>query len=205
LLERLSRISIFINASWFRLSAKYVAANMKGRAIKDGTKFWALRSIATVPGSIWSLSCRRRIDQLHRVALREIVHGFDSFQGLPKIGVLGREPAKPVGWVPKVGENVQLHVGWFEESLPKFLSGQSGEVALLHIDCDLYSSTKTVLSALSDRIQRGTVIVFDEYFSYIGWENHEHAAFMEFAEGRDFDYIFYSAVGSPAQVAVMMK
>jgi hypothetical protein len=138
----------------------------------------------------------------------ETVHGFDSFRGLPedwRPGVKSGAFAKPTGWLPEVRENVTLHVGWFEESLPGFLSTQVGDVAFLHIDCDLYSSTKTVFSALSDRIKSGTVIVFDEYLSYIGWENHEHAAFMEFAAGRDFEYLFYNGVGSPAQVAVLMK
>jgi hypothetical protein len=35
---------------------------------------------------------------------------------------------------------------------------------LLHIDCDLYSSTRTVLEQLSSRIVAGTVIVLDEFW-----------------------------------------
>ena len=53
-------------------------------------------------------------------------------------------------------------------------------VSFLHIDCDLYSSTKTVLTLLAPAIHIGTVIVFDEYCGYTGWEQHEARAWAEF-------------------------
>ena len=137
------------------------------------------------------------------------VHGFDSFQGLPenwRPGVGSGAFRKPSGWLPEVSANVELHIGWFEDTLPDFLAKHDENVAFLHIDCDLYSSTKTVLSLLSDRLKPGSVIVFDEYFSYIGWEKHEHAAFEEFISEhqKDFDYFLYQKADSPAQVAVIL-
>lgn len=138
------------------------------------------------------------------------VHGFDSFQGLPedwRPGVGMGAFQKPQNWLPEVKENVELHVGWFNDALPDFLARHDEDVAFLHIDCDLYSSTKTVFSILANRLKPGSVIVFDEYFSYIGWENHEHAAFEEFVKEHkiEFDYILYQVAGSPAQVAVLLK
>jgi hypothetical protein len=192
-------------------SAKFVAENMKSaRALNARYEvLGAALDRVKLPGLCLEFGVASG-ESINFIASRsqEIVHGFDSFQGLPedwRPWVRSAAFAKPIGWLPPVAKNVQLHVGWFEESLPAFLSVQSGDVAFLHIDCDLYSSTKTVFSALAQRIRPGTVIVFDEYLSYIGWEDHEHAAFMEFAEGRDFEYMFYNGVGSPAQVAVMMK
>jgi hypothetical protein len=78
-----------------------------------------------------------------------------------------------------------------------------GSAAFLHVDCDLYSSTKTILESLSDRIVAGTVIVFDEYFNYPNWRSHEHKAFREFvaAKRAAFRYIGYSF----RQVAVVME
>ena len=52
-------------------------------------------------------------------------------------------------------------------------------LSLVHIDCDLYSSTKTIFANLKDRIVPGTVIVFDEYWNYPGWRDHEFRAFEE--------------------------
>jgi hypothetical protein len=56
-------------------------------------------------------------------------------------------------------------------------------IALLHIDCDLYSSTKTIFELLSDRIVPGTVIVFDELVNYPAFKKHEVLAFYEFLAG----------------------
>ena len=54
--------------------------------------------------------------------------------------------------------------------------------------------TKTVFSFLKDRIISGTVIVFDEYINYLGWEQGEHKAFTEFLEETNLscDYISHS-------------
>jgi hypothetical protein len=62
-------------------------------------------------------------------------------------------------------------------------------VSFMHVDCDLYSSTKTVLNSFRRGIVRGTVILFDEIFGYEGFERYEYRAFMEFAreQGRAFE------------------
>ena len=51
---------------------------------------------------------------------------------------------------------------------------------MIHIDCDLYSSTRTVLTLLRGRMVPGTLLVFDELFNYPGYEQHEIKAFYEF-------------------------
>ncbi len=65
----------------------------------------------------------------------------------------------------------------------------------LHIDCDIYDSTRVVFEHLENRLVPGSVIVFDEYFNYPGWQQHEFRAFQEFiARGnRTYDYIGFSA------------
>lgn len=130
------------------------------------------------------------------------VFGFDSFAGLPedwrpdfRKGTFATSP-------PAVRPNVRLVIGLFEETLPPFLAGHAGPVSLMHVDCDLYSSTRTVLTLCRDRIRAGTMIVFDEYWNYPGWQDHEHRAFMEFiaATGWRFDYA--SLVPGGEQVGV---
>jgi hypothetical protein len=130
--------------------------------------------------------------------------GFDSFQGLPESWRPGYEKgAFSCSNVPTVRTNVQLVVGWFNQTLPAFIESHSHEtVALLHIDCDLYSSTKTVLSLLSDQIVPNTIIVFDEYLNYPGWRLHEYKAFQEFMVNRRFSYQYIALVPSHQQVAV---
>ena len=54
--------------------------------------------------------------------------------------------------LPWVRDNVVLHKGWFDETLPGFRTAHPAEVSFLHMDADLYSSTRTVLEMLSDRV-----------------------------------------------------
>ncbi len=86
--------------------------------------------------------------------------------------------------------------------LPEFLDRHPGVVAFAHIDCDLYSATSTVLSSLRDRIAPGSVLVFDEYFNYPGWEMHEFRAWREFASVQEVSYEYIGLVPSHQQVAV---
>jgi hypothetical protein len=132
------------------------------------------------------------------------VHGFDSFEGLPEfwaeithVGRYDKGSFDMLGQLPDVRQNVVLHPGWFEKSLPNFVEYYQGDVSFLHVDCDLYSSAKTIFDYLGDRIKPGTVIVFDEYFNYPSWQNHEYKAFQEFVTQRNinYEYLAYNRVG----------
>jgi hypothetical protein len=118
------------------------------------------------------------------------LYGFDCWEGNPE--PWNGHPAGAYKFDPPViGPNVELVSGLFADSLPGFLAEHPGHVSFINMDCDLYSSTKTVLDALRDRIVAGTVIRFDEFMGYPGWEEHEYKAFREFiAEtGRPFEYL----------------
>ena len=56
-----------------------------------------------------------------------------------------------------------------------------------------------MLDILANRIVPGTVIQFDEYFNYPGWQDGEYKAFKEFVESRDveFEYLGYLGRGDP--------
>ena len=82
--------------------------------------------------------------------------------------------------------------GFFDKSIPEFKKTedyqQCESIAFLHVDCDLYSATKTIPNELKEKIKPSTVILFDEYFNYIGWQHHEYKAFQEFIKDFDYDY-----------------
>jgi hypothetical protein len=132
------------------------------------------------------------------------IHGFDSFEGLPESWRTGFTRGAFEQPLPPVPNHVSLHKGWFSETLPQFMSATNDPVALLHIDCDLYSSTAFVLDTLADRIGRGTVIVFDEYLNYPGWKQHEHKAFQEFVAKTGLTFRFDSFVPGHQQVCVVI-
>lgn len=124
-------------------------------------------------------------------------HGFDSFEGLPSdwSGMpFVKNTFSVKGALPKVPANVSLHKGWFNETLPTWRKQHAGKVAFMHIDCDLYSSTVDILENLADRVQVGTIVLFDEYFNYPNWENHEFKAWKEFVTKYriEYDYIGFA-------------
>jgi len=133
------------------------------------------------------------------------VYGFDSFEGLPERWRDGFERGRfKLPGLPKVRPSVQLIKGWFNESLPPFLAKNKAKAAFLHVDCDLYSSTKTIFELFRERIESGTVIVFDEYFNYPGWQEGEHKAFNEFIAitGHSYEWLGYCRYHEQAAVQI---
>lgn len=115
---------------------------------------------------------------------KDKVYGFDSWEGLPEDW--NHENIKGIfntgGVIPFTPtENMVLVKGWFDESLPKFLQENDiDKISLLHLDADLYSSTKCVLDNLKPYFKDECIVVLDEFFNYPSWENHEYKAFKEF-------------------------
>ena len=104
---------------------------------------------------------------------------------------------------PRVRSNVRLHSGWFEDTLPEFQQSIGLQpLALMHIDCDLYSSTCTILDALAANIVPGTIIIFDEYLNYPGWQQDEFRAWQEHVVKYHRRYEYIGRVNAHQQVAV---
>ena len=129
--------------------------------------------------------------QLAKTYPNKIIHGFDSFEGLPEDwshvpkGAFGDVK----GVLPDMPDNVKLYKGWFDDSLPIWVENVKPEtISLLRVDCDIYSSTKTIFETLGKFLKPGSWICFDELIGYYGWQDHEHKAFMEFIEATGFDY-----------------
>lgn len=109
------------------------------------------------------------------------VVGFDSFEGLPEAW----RPEFPAGsfstngQLPAVPEGVTLVAGWFNETLPRWMTENGGPVGLVHVDCDLYSSTMCVFENVFGRTTEDTLWVFDELYNYKGFQCGEMGALEE--------------------------
>ncbi len=131
---------------------------------------------------------------------------FDSFRGLPEAwqgraaGVFSTH-----GEVPPLPRSVEVHTGLFEDTLPAFLADHDGPVGFVHLDADLYSSTRTVLEHLEARLGDGTVLVFDEYVGNASWEEDEFRAFREFTERSGHRYEHLAVNWLTGQVAVRLS
>ena len=141
--------------------------------------------------------------------IKDTIHGFDSFEGLPEFWRDGYdEGVFDLGAkLPKVFRNVKLYKGWFDKTLPEFLGSDLnlGTIAYMHIDCDLYSSTKTIFENLKDYIIPGTVIVFDDYMNHPGWETGEHQALQELVTktGMKYKYVGFNQFGEQVAIKVI--
>lgn len=143
------------------------------------------------------------INHLARLFPEHRIYGFDVFSGLPETWRTGfATGAFAQRALPSVAANVELVVGLFEQTLPAFVRDHSGPVALMHVDCDLYSATKTIFAQLGSRLRAGSVVVFDEFFNYPGWKHHEFQAWKEFCAATGMRFEFIGFVGAHQQVAV---
>ena len=123
---------------------------------------------------------------------------FDSFQGLPKL-----EGPDAGGRVFEQGQfayseadvrakldlhgvwderRVHLVPGFFEQSLPAFDLARLGGLpaTVVHVDVDLYESTRTVLDFVFPHLRQGSIILFDDWNCFdASWRHGERAATRE--------------------------
>jgi hypothetical protein len=116
---------------------------------------------------------------------RVTLHGFDSFEGLPTArnpedrGFRGNDwiPGSYRGTYDKLRRhcerqgyrNCRIHAGYFEDTITDALLAELRETQpiLVWIDCDLYTSSRTVMERLIPILPTGCVLYFDDIdFNY---------------------------------------
>lgn len=143
------------------------------------------------------------------------IFGFDSFEGLPEdwIGTPCNKGFFDVGGtIPNI-LGVDFYKGWFSETLALY-KNISQPISLLHIDCDLYSSTKDVLYTLNSEILPQTIICFDEWI-YAKCDgtfhnDHEQKCFYEWCSdnNRSFEFVEFedlSPCGHERKIVRILK
>lgn len=136
-------------------------------------------------------------------------YGFDAFEGLPEpwMDGIGQGKFAQVA-LPNVNRNIDLVVGYFDSVLPRFVLDHNKELdklKFIHIDCDLYSSTKTIFCNIGNFIKPGTIIAFDEYINYPGWQFDEFKAFQEWVACNGISYKYIAYVENNTQVCVEIQ
>jgi O-methyltransferase len=124
---------------------------------------------------------------------------FDSFQGLPrdeeswKRGQFRADTDYFLRSVRKAGadlDRVVLVPGYYEELSLSDVPGLQ-RAAVIHIDCDLYSSTREALRLVEGIIGKGTMVIFDDWFLFDHRpnpaEHGEQRAFLEWKEAHRFE------------------
>lgn len=195
-------------------SARYIQENMRTTpnfATDYDLHDWVARTQVNEEllsrGAIleFGVATGRTLNHFARIFNEHTVYGFDGFNGLPEDWT----SRMPKGFfarrsLPSVRENCALVVGYFNKTLPGFKKDvlRDTPIALLHVDSDLYSSAVTVLTELKKNIVPGTVIVFDEYINYPGWQLDEFKAWQEFVKKNKIKYEYIGYVSKHQKVAV---
>jgi hypothetical protein len=192
-------------------SADFLAKHM-GRAEPYADKFALFdASISRADPKLKGMYCEFGVytgTTINYIASRVqgLVHGFDSFEGLPEDWRAGFAAGTfAIKGLPRVRPNVRLYKGWFKDTLPVFKKDHPEPLAFGHLDADLYVSTKDVFDALGDHIVPGTVLQFDEFFNYPGWQEGESKAFLEFCQARSAEIEYIGYVPDNEQVAIRIK
>lgn len=124
---------------------------------------------------------------------------FDSFAGLPRVASMGdginpyakgEFSASRADFERNLGRlldtfPIEIVPGWFDETLKAETAERLGlhKAAFVHVDCDLYESTVPVLEFVTPFLQTGTILYFDDWFSYRGSMEHgESRAAREWLE-----------------------
>ncbi len=155
------------------------------------------------PDTLWlefGVASGRTINYISQFT-KDKVYGFDSFEGLPEKWRNGFEKGafNMNGNLPRVNNNVELIKGWFNETLIPFITTHNKKISFLHLDADLYSSTKYILDVLKNYIDTDCVVVFDELVNYDDFDgdNGELKAFYEFISENNVDYEWIGMNGTP--------
>jgi Macrocin-O-methyltransferase (TylF) len=189
------------------LSLDYVDANMQRAMFFSAREpLWdfAVRNIGSnglaAEFGVWQAYSIKRFARHFQV-----VYGFDSFCGLREDWV-GHDLLKGnfdlKGLLPSVPANVRLIPGWFEETIPQFLQEHRENFSFVHVDCDTYETASQLLSLIGERLQSGTVVVFDEYLGFHGWQHGEYRAWQDFVTMKNLKYQYIAC--AERQVAVRL-
>jgi O-methyltransferase len=140
---------------------------------------------------------------------------FDSFEGLPAIDAVDKGTVFVEGKYAMSLEDFQAIArkancppsrytpvkGFYSESLTPELYDKLApplrKAALIYVDCDLYTSTRDALEFCYPCLQTGTVLCFDDFFTFSGdRKKGEQLALAEFLERHpDISVVDYHLYG----------
>ena len=103
--------------------------------------------------------------------------------------------------IPIFGQNVEIIQGKVQDTITGFLELKKEAIHFAHLDMDTYTPTAFALSNIKDRLVSGSILLFDEFYGYHGWKEHEFKAFNENFNDKEFQYIAFG----PSQVCVKIR
>ena len=128
--------------------------------------------------------------------INETIYGFDTFEGLTEdwltLVFFPKGSLSLNNKLPKVAKNAILIKGKIQDTLDNFLKDNlKKKILFAHMDMDTYASTKFALTKIKPFLQKGSVILFDEFYGYPNWQEEEYKAFKEVFKEDEYKFIAF--------------
>ena len=212
----MSKFGLLGKVTLFQSMGSYLLAKMNPAVIHNVGKYMAIKKafylsaieqtegdyyeFGVYTGSSFTHAIRcAKYNEIYDQSLKSIkFYGFDSFEGFGNLDDSDKHSFytdinfttdynKVVKRVNKIlsSDRFDLIDGFFEKTL---ISKPKSKLArIIFIDCDTFSSTELALNYLHSTIQKGTIIILDDYFSYKGSDTlGVCGAFKQFIKGNNF-------------------
>jgi len=130
---------------------------------------------------------------------------FDSFEGLSEDWPGKAYPKYYYNLnkkIPKLNSNIKPIVGWVEDTLENFLKDHKPRIKFVHFDMDLYAPTKFTLEKLKPYLEKDAILIFDELYNFIGWEEGEYKALNEVFKEDEYRYRAFNIGASNSVIQI---
>ena len=137
--------------------------------------------------------------------INETIYGFDTFEGLTEDWLthvfFPKGSLSLNNKLPKVAKNAILIKGKIQDTLDNFLKDNlKKKILFAHMDMDTYASTKFALAKIKPFLEKGSVILFDEFYGYPNWQQEEYKAFTEVFKENEYKFIAFCESEAAIQI-----
>ena len=137
--------------------------------------------------------------------INETIYGFDTFEGLTEDWLthvfFPKGSLSLNNKLPKVAKNAILIKGKIQDTLDNFLKDNlKKKILFAHMDMDTYASTKFALTKIKPFLEKGSVILFDEFYGYPNWQQEEYKAFTEVFKENEYKFIAFCESEAAIQI-----
>lgn len=164
------------------------------RCFTDRFAYYGYVAPQAPPGGVWAEFGARKGKTAHKLSHFKPdatpFYLFDSWEGLPEDWDLGdghvfqkEDMACPQPTLRF--KNGRLVKGWFKDTLGPWVEslGTDTPLTMLHMDCDLYSSSLEVLQACDNLLVNGSIVICDDLFAYPNWRDGQWKAVNDWDPG----------------------
>ena len=186
-------------------------------AINNAAREWASKDRAHA-----AFTDAQRAERVKQSEIR--FFAFDSFQGLPEPQEVEKLSSRFTKGRFDCSESEFRHIlesrgvdlskvvivpGFYKDTLSQAVKDtfQLTAASIVMVDCDLYSSTKSVLDFITSLVVEGSIIIFDDWFAFKGNPNRgEQRACSEWLEANPgLELIPFARFGLTQQAFIVHK